>query len=83
MSITFELDPEVNALYVRFARGEVARTVEIENDAVYLDVDANGGPLGIEFVDADDVVPFLRRHSGNFDIPGHLPEPGTAAAQAN
>ncbi len=74
MIIKFELDPDVNALYVRFDRGDVARTLEVEPAAVFLDVDENGGPLGMEFINADDFIPFIRRHSGNIDIPERVNE---------
>jgi uncharacterized protein YuzE len=56
----FHFDEEANALYSAIAPGEVARTVEL-TDLVYVDVDAQGAPLGIEFVSADEFVPFLRR----------------------
>jgi uncharacterized protein YuzE len=71
MKIRFELDPQVNALYVRFADGEVAHTVEIE-EALFIDVSEEGEPLGIEFVNADDFLPFLRRHEGLLKIPERL-----------
>ncbi len=61
-------DPDVNALYIRVAIGEVARTEQFDAD-VFVDFDETGRPLGVEFLNADDFVPFLRRHSGNVDIP--------------
>ena len=67
MKINFELDPEVNALYVRFEKGEVARTLEVE-ETLFIDVDEHGAPLGMEFVNADDFLPFLRRHAGHISI---------------
>lgn len=71
MAITFELDPDVNALYVRFGTREVARTLEIE-ESLFIDVDEDGTPLGMEFVNADDFLPFLRRHAGHIDIPDRI-----------
>jgi uncharacterized protein YuzE len=56
----FRLDVEANALYIAIKPGTVARTIEL-TDLVYVDVDATGEPLGIEFVSADEFVPFLRR----------------------
>lgn len=65
------LDPDVNALYIRFSAGKVARTLELET-FVYVDIDAQGYPVGLEFANADDFVPFLRRHEGSVDIPAFL-----------
>jgi uncharacterized protein YuzE len=63
----FRLDPDVNALYIRFSAGEVSRTLELE-EFVYVDIDAQGEAVGVEFVNADDFMPFLRRHHGHVDI---------------
>ncbi len=69
----FELDSEVNALYI-YLRGEaipdggVARTIEIE-EGVNLDIDSGGFVLGMEFIDADDFPRFIERHGGGLDIP--------------
>ena len=60
-----EYDPEVNALYLRFRppnANQVVETVELEH-FVNLDLDDAGEPVGIEFVSADDFLPFLRRHA--------------------
>ena len=56
----FDSTEEANALYIAIRAGEVVRTIEV-TDMVYIDVDADGAPLGIEFVSADEFVPFLRR----------------------
>lgn len=67
----FELDSEVNALYIYLREipdGAVARTVELE-EGVNLDIDAAGRILGLEFVDADDFGKFLADHGGGLDIP--------------
>ena len=56
----FRFDEEANALYIAIRAGEVVRTIEV-TDMVYIDVDADGAPLGIEFVSDDEFVPFLRR----------------------
>lgn len=67
----FELDTEVNALYIYFREipaGGVARTVELE-DGVNLDIDREGRTLGLEFVDAGDFYKFLQDHDGELDIP--------------
>ena len=56
----FRFDQDANALYIVISAGEIARTIEL-TDMVYVDVDVTGAPLGIEFVSADEFVPFLRR----------------------
>ncbi len=66
-----EYASDVDALYVRFRRGKVADTIEIEH-LIVVDLDADGQPLGIEFVNADDFLPFLRRHGGPLTWPDDL-----------
>jgi uncharacterized protein YuzE len=56
----FRFDEDANALYIALHEGQVARTIEI-TDMVYVDVDVHGTPVGVEFVSADEFVPFLRR----------------------
>ena len=56
----FRFDEDANALSIALHEGQVARTIEI-TDMVYVDVDVRGTPLGVEFVSADEFVPFLRR----------------------
>jgi uncharacterized protein YuzE len=56
---------------VRFRRGKVAETVEVEH-MIVVDLDADGQPLGIEFVNADDFLPFLRRHAEPLTLPDDL-----------
>lgn len=74
-----EFDPDADAIYLRFrdiGSGEVAETVEL-SPFVNLDLDEAGAPLGVEFVRADDLVPFLRRHA---DRLVRLPDDFTALA---
>lgn len=59
-------DPEAGAMYLRLRPGEVAETVEVGE---MVDVD-------VEFVVADDFLPFLERHGGEFLLP---PTMATAA----
>lgn len=56
----FRFDDDANALYVALHEGAVARTLEL-TELIYVDVDASGAPLGIEFVSADEFLTFLRR----------------------
>jgi uncharacterized protein YuzE len=67
----FQLDRDVNALYIKLGPGKVLRTVEL-TDSVYVDVGADDTPLGIEFLKADEFVPFLRQHANDADIPSRV-----------
>lgn len=70
-AMRFELDTEVNALYIYFREipdGAVARTVELEQ-GVNLDIDSAGRILGLEFVNADDFHKFLADRGGKLDVP--------------
>ena len=66
-----ELDTQANALYLQLVDeirdGEAAHTQEIE-EGVYLDLDKDGRPLGLEFLRADDFQDYLRRHGGAIEI---------------
>ncbi len=55
----FQLDRDVNALYIKLRSGIVSRTIEL-TDSIYADMDAEDAPIGIEFTNADDFTPFLR-----------------------
>jgi uncharacterized protein YuzE len=50
-SPTITYDPGANALYVRFSQVEIAETLEL-SESVYVDVDAEGVPVGLEVLDA-------------------------------
>lgn len=69
----FQLDCDVNALYIKLRSGQVSRTIEL-TDSVYVDMDADDVPLGIEFLNADEFVPFLRERAHGADIPPRLRE---------
>ena len=45
-------DPQARALYLRLSENEVAETLELSRSA-YLDVDAEGTPVGFEILNAD------------------------------
>jgi uncharacterized protein YuzE len=52
MHITFEIDGEAKALYIRLREGDIARTTEYaEEREVFLDLDEQGQLLGIEVLD--------------------------------
>jgi uncharacterized protein YuzE len=61
-------DPDINAVYVQLREGKVHRTEEVE-DAVYVDIDADGNPIGIELLHAEDALPFVQKHRERFGIP--------------
>lgn len=71
--MNFKLDKDINALYIRLAPGAVARTVEIGNQ-VYVDVDQDDEPLGVEFINAEDFLVFLREHGIEEDLPPRIKE---------
>lgn len=69
----FQLDRDVNALYIQLRTGKAARTIEV-TDTIYVDMDARDTPLGIEFTNADEFLPFLRSQADNTDIPPQVRE---------
>lgn len=80
MIMRFELDTEVNALYI-YLRGEipdggVAQTIELR-EGVNLDLDAEGYTLGLEFVEAGDFYQFLQDRGGGLDIPECIEDPSS------
>jgi uncharacterized protein YuzE len=64
----FQLDRDVNALYIKLGTGTVSRTIEL-TDSVYVDMDAADAPIGLEFTNADEFIPFLRSNADIADIP--------------
>jgi uncharacterized protein YuzE len=70
---------EADALYLTLRDGTAAETIEIE-EMVYLDIDADGQPLGIEFVSGTDFLSFLQRHGGEFAIPTRITNPAELRA---
>ena len=63
--------PDHGLLYVAFGEGDVADTIEVE-ESVYLDVSADGRPLGIEFLNGGDLPAFIARYGGEFLVPGRV-----------
>jgi uncharacterized protein YuzE len=55
-------------LYLALGEGPAAETVEIE-ESVYVDLDGSGHPIGIEFLNAEDFLPFLARRGGRLLLP--------------
>lgn len=50
-SPTLTYDREANAVYIRFSANTIEETVEL-SDSVYVDMDANGEPVGFEILHA-------------------------------
>ncbi len=69
--IRFDYSHDENLLYVALGDGPAAETIELE-DSVYVDIDADGHPIGIEFVNAVDFLPFLVRHGGRLALPERI-----------
>lgn len=64
---TITCDPDAKALYIQLSDADVLEAVELAGN-VYLDLDANGEPVGFEILNADPALLAL--------IPA-LPEAGT------
>ncbi len=48
---TLTYDRDANALYIRFSTNPIEETVSL-SDSVYIDVDADGEPVGFEILHA-------------------------------
>ena len=76
--MVLQYSPDGHILYVQFRDDDAVETVEVEPD-IYVDLDAEGRPIGIEFVNADDFFPFLGR--GLEDAQGVVQVPHTLETQ--
>lgn len=75
MTLHMQHDRDSNALYVRVRSGRVAKTVTIDEERmIYADLARDGRLLGVEFVNADDFVPFLKTAEGSSDVAERLQE---------
>ncbi|MDQ3710096.1 MAG: DUF2283 domain-containing protein [Actinomycetota bacterium] len=66
MSIAY--DALTHALYIQVQEGEIADTIEI-GDHVYADVDEHQETIGIEFLDPDNFLTFIKEHNGVLSLP--------------
>jgi len=48
-------DPDANARYLQFSEKEIAETLEL-SESVYVDVDKDGVPVGLEVLDASSAI---------------------------
>jgi uncharacterized protein YuzE len=63
----FKLSSTVNALYIYANEGEFSETLEVGPD-VYMDIDKDGRILGIEFLDPEYLIQFIRERGGELDL---------------
>ncbi len=68
-----DYDPEADAIYVRLRDGEVDDTLQA-GKYVFVDVDNEGVPLGLEILFAGRMLGQKDRTSVTFSI-GRIPEP--------
>lgn len=64
MAMRIAYDREANAVYVDVAEGEHDRTVEVEPMSIYVDVDAEGRTLGVEFLSFRAFERYMEEHGG-------------------
>jgi uncharacterized protein YuzE len=70
--MNIKMDSETGVLYLRIkgsegAYGLVDQTVEVEEGA-YLDLDSEGGPVGMEFLSLEDFEAFLEKYPDGIEI---------------
>ena len=49
INFNISFDPEAGAMYIKFSLTKVAKTIELKEE-VFIDVDAKGNLIGIEFL---------------------------------
>ena len=75
-----DYDPEADAIYIQLRDGEVDHTVE-SSKYIYVDVDADGVPLGLEILFATNVLDAREMTSITFNVAAR-PTSDLAAAKA-
>jgi uncharacterized protein YuzE len=78
-ALRLKYDSDAEALYLTLREGLAAETIEIE-ESVYVDLDADERPIGIEFLNPGDLVGFLTRRGGEFVLPERVTEPLVAGS---
>jgi uncharacterized protein YuzE len=63
-----EYDLEANALYFKLDKGKFSKTIEL-NPTMYLDVDKEGRPLGLEVLDARAFLDRMEYEKGQLELP--------------
>jgi len=57
--VTF--DSTANAIYIRFSDRETSRSLEL-SETVYMDLDENGAPVGMEILHVEGPLPDAMKH---------------------
>jgi uncharacterized protein YuzE len=78
-ALKLKYDADAEALYVTLREGLAAETIEVE-ESVYVDLDADERPIGIEFLNPGDLVGFLTRRGGEFILPERVTQPLAAVS---
>lgn len=60
-------DPEVDAIYIEFAKGKYDRSRKI-SEAVLVDESKNGEVLGVEILDVKKTIPTFSPEKSDFRI---------------
>ncbi len=68
-------DIAAGAVYMKLRDGEVAETVEVSDADAYVDLDAEGNVLGIEFLSLEEFHRFTQTADG-LKVPDHVEDPG-------
>jgi uncharacterized protein YuzE len=67
-------DTAAGAVYMKIRDGEVAETVEVADADAYVDLDAEGYVLGIEFLSLDEFHRFIQA-AGGLNVPERIEDP--------
>ena len=70
-----DYDPQSDAIYIRLREGEVDDTLETAK-YVYVDVDKDGVPLGVELLFAGRLIPQENLRSVTFNVGEPAEKPG-------
>jgi uncharacterized protein YuzE len=70
-------DTAAGAVYLKLKDGEVAETVEVSDADAYVDLDAEGYVLGIEFLSVAEYEEFerARRSRAGLELPERIEDP--------
>jgi len=67
----FEYSSDENLVHVAHGEGPAAETIEVE-ESVYLDINDDSRPIGVEFLNAADFLSFLERRGGKLFLPEYI-----------
>ena len=66
--VRISYDEKSGSLYLEFSRNPVARTVELKEDMVFLDLDADDKAVGLEVLDMEAITSDMGQLFGEFQI---------------